>query len=82
MSNTNTSRRNIYLPPELDKWFVDKSEESGVKINTIILEALRDYAKKHDGTHSAMEQDVRAVMLELLVEKGLLDKSHTRMDVS
>ena len=76
MANENTARRNIYLPPDLDKWFVDTYEKTGVKVNAMMLEALTDYVDKH-AKHSSKKSNkndahIRKIALNLLVEKGLL----------
>ena len=76
MANGNTARRNVYLPPELDKWFVDEFEKSGVKVNALMLEALVEYAEKRseskNKTKIAFNKNVRQIALDLLIEKGLV----------
>ena len=76
MANENTARRNIYLPPATDQWFVNESEESGTKINALMLEALNEYIEKRSKSNRKkkidFEKNVRDIALELLKEKGLV----------
>lgn len=76
MANENTSRRNIYLPPELDKWYSDEFGKTGIKINALMLEALNDYVEKRTKLSKKVKSDfdknVRKIALDLLKEKGLI----------
>ena len=76
MANENTARRNIYLPPSLDQWFIDESDESGSKINALMLEALKEYKEKRSKSSKKkkidFEKNVKEIALELLKEKGLV----------
>ena len=76
MANENTQRRQLYLPKELEQWFIDESESTCVKVNSIMLEALTDYIEKcvkHSSKKkSDFEKDVRKIALTLLKEKGLI----------
>ena len=75
-ANENTARRNIYLPPELDKWFVDEYEKTDIKVNALMVKALADYAEKHSKTSrkkkSDFEKEVREIVLNVIKEKGLI----------
>jgi len=76
MANENTNRRQLYLPKELDEWFINEGKKTGVRVNTIILKALEEYkethGKKGHKKKSDFEKDVRKVAIALLKEKGLL----------
>lgn len=45
MPNVNTARRALYLPPELDAWFAEKSESTGRKVNALIIDAMVAYSE-------------------------------------
>lgn len=47
MANENTARRGVYLPPELDAWFIAESERTGKKINALMLEAMEEFMNKN-----------------------------------
>ena len=42
----NTARRGIYLPKELDDWYVERSANEGMKINAVMIEALTEYMER------------------------------------
>jgi protein involved in sex pheromone biosynthesis len=76
MSNDNTERRQLYLPKVLNDWFIKESDNTSIKINTLMVEALVEYAENHSKKtrkkKSDFEKDVRKITLALLKEKGLL----------
>lgn len=76
MANENTARRNVYLPRELDEWFVKEFGKTDIKVNTLILEALNEYVDKRSKSGKKQKIDfdknVRRIALELLEEKGLV----------
>jgi len=70
----NTDRRLVYLPPELDKWFMDHSEETGIKINTLIVDALVRFkdgeSKSGKKQQSDFNKKVRRIIEAYLAENG------------
>lgn len=72
---TNTSRRQLYLPQEVDEWLNEHGKETGVKVNTIILLAIEMYKqsfeKKTSKKKSDFEKDVRKIVLAVIKEKGI-----------
>lgn len=76
MSSINTNRRQLYLPKELDDWFIKENERTGIRVNALMIEALKEYAvKRSDKSRkkkSDFEKDVGNIVLALLKEKGLV----------
>ena len=67
MSNENTARRGLYLPKELDEWFVEMSDNTNIKVNALIISALTKFkesksksVKKHDAD---FEKKVRSIIM-------------------
>jgi len=61
----NTARRGIYLPKELDDWFIELAKETNIKPNQLLLDALNQYKNRHTTKGkktSQFEKDVMAVL--------------------
>jgi hypothetical protein len=61
----NTARRGVYLPKELDDWFLGLASETNIKINQLMLDALNEYKSRHTPKGkktSQFEKDVMAVL--------------------
>ena len=73
MANENTQRRGIYLPKKLDDWFSKKADKTGVRVNTLILEALNEYKENQSGVLSKADKDfeknVRKIIHNVIQEK-------------
>jgi len=74
MANENTSRRGIYLPKYLDNWYSEQSESTGIKINSLMLEALKEYMEKNSKSeiekNNEFKESVRLIIKEYLAENG------------
>ena len=59
--DANTARRLVYLPKSVEKFYLDKSEQTGKKINVIFKEALvawavRDHLGVNDDTQMSVDE--------------------------
>ena len=70
MPNENTARRGLYLPKELDDWFGDQSDETGIKINALIISALKEYKECHSKS-ARRRDDAFDKKVNKLIEKYL-----------
>ena len=68
MANENTARRALYLPPELDNWLVQLSESSGNKINTIIIQAIRDHHDSLFDIKSNEDEEFKLKVIDIIDE--------------
>jgi len=75
MANDNTNRRQLYLPKELDDWYIETYGFTGVKINTLMLNALNEYKENHSKKANkkdvALERKIVDLIEACLESKGL-----------
>lgn len=75
MSNENTSRRGIYLPPELDQWFIELSKDTGVKPNQLMLDALTEYKERNTASNRKKKdiftKKVEGIVMDVLKKHGV-----------
>lgn len=64
----NTARRGIYLPKELDDWFVKQSEETGIKTNQLMLDALNQYKDENSKSRRKKNNEFVA-KIEAVIEQ-------------
>lgn len=71
--NENTSRRGIYLPPELLEQYANESDKNGVKVNKLMVDALTAYANGRFGKKKPQSiNEIEKIVNRLLKENGLI----------
>ena len=71
----NTARRGIYLPKELDEFFVSQSEETKIKINQLMIDALNEYKDKRSESGRKKNAEFEKKVLAVLKKHGMVIKS-------
>lgn len=73
----NTARRGIYLPQELDDWYTELADKSGIKVNQLMLDALNEYKDKQSLSKKKSDlifkKRVTAIIDEILEKRGYYD---------
>lgn len=57
----NTQRRLVYIPFQLDAYYINKAKEAGKKINQLMKEALVSYAENNCATQTSPD-NMRALI--------------------
>ena len=66
--NKNTARRQLYLSKELDDWLVKRADESGRKVNAIILEALSNYIRNRSTNENKFDKEFENKVIDIIKE--------------
>lgn len=70
--NDNSSRRLLYIPPELDEYFVEKCRIEGEKkVNTMFKEALLQYVERCEFGSEAIELSTSEI--NSMIQRGVAD---------
>lgn len=76
MANNNTVRVGLYVPEDLKQFFNDYSNETGIKINTLMVTALHSYIddinKTKEDEKAEFDDAVMKVVNTRLEELGLI----------
>lgn len=71
MASKNTVRKQVYITDELDEFLTKLSDETNVRVNDIIVNALYQLKNNPVGDESFSDK-VNKLTLEMLKSKGLI----------